>query len=54
MRLRELPHRLRDRKRCRYWDCPEQHPLTRNDDKQVTCPSCREDMGLPPIEGRRR
>lgn len=44
--------------RCRYADCPEQHPVAfdNEDDpndprnERVTCPTCRKYMGLPPVE----
>jgi hypothetical protein len=34
---------------CRYADCPEGHPVGAEDD-DVTCPRCREALGLPPLE----
>ncbi len=33
--------------RCRYADCPEGHPLV--DEEQVTCSTCRQTLGLPPL-----
>jgi len=46
---------LVDPLRCRYDDCPEGHPVVPEEDdgvntQRVTCPTCREDMGLPSIE----
>lgn len=35
--------------RCRYEDCPEHH-LVASDEEQVTCPTCRNDLGLPAIQ----
>ena len=35
-------------KKCRYEDCPEGHPVA-GKDEQVTCGSCRADLGLPVI-----
>ena len=40
--------------RCRYDDCVELHPVVPEEDdginaQRVTCPTCREDLGLPPI-----
>ena len=32
--------------RCRYEDCSGQNPVAA-DDERVTCPLCREHMGLP-------
>lgn len=48
--------RLYDRIRCRYNDCREQHPVAREDSdgdpaEQITCPTCRRDMGIDPMEG---
>jgi len=43
----------RDRKRCRYSDCVEQHPVA-SDEEQVTCATCREWLGLPPLEPKAR
>jgi hypothetical protein len=40
--------RLFDRVRCRYTDCPKQHPVAREDER-ITCPMCRDDLGLPPL-----
>lgn len=40
---------LSDPLRCRYDDCVEQHPVTMNDTEQITCPSCRDYMGLPAL-----
>lgn len=34
--------------RCRYADCPEGNPDA-GEDERVTCPKCREDLGLPPL-----
>lgn len=34
--------------KCRYHDCPENHGLA-HEDEQVTCPTCRADLGLPPL-----
>lgn len=39
--------------RCRYEDCPEQHPLAAQDENEdpiepITCPTCRQDLGLDP------
>ncbi len=34
--------------RCRYADCPEDHPVA-EDDEQITCPTCRSDLGLPAL-----
>ncbi len=36
-----------DNVRCRYEDCAEGHPVVEDDDKQVTCPACRKELGLP-------
>ena len=47
--------------RCRYHDCTEGHPVAIDEDdedyhpsmgpsEQVTCPTCRKWLGLPPIE----
>lgn len=39
--------------RCRYSDCPEGHeviPDEQEDDLRVTCPTCRDDLGLPSVE----
>jgi Zn finger protein HypA/HybF involved in hydrogenase expression len=36
-----------DTLRCRYPDC--QHPVAL-DDEQVTCPMCRDDLGLPSLD----
>jgi hypothetical protein len=45
--------------RCRYTDCPEQHPtspdcewdgVALHEEEWVTCPTCRREMGLPPLE----
>lgn len=33
--------------RCRYEDC--RHPVV-SEDEQVTCPECRADLGLPPLD----
>lgn len=38
-----------DTLRCRYDDCVEQHPLT-DTGERVTCPTCREALGLPAVE----
>jgi hypothetical protein len=35
-----------DAVRCRYSDCPEKHPEATGVE-QVTCPRCRNDLGLP-------
>lgn len=40
---------------CRYEDCPEGNPVLPDDDPDedygtLTCPRCREDMGLPSLE----
>lgn len=35
---------------CRYDDCIKGHKVQTNDDEQITCPTCREDLGLPPIQ----
>ena len=40
---------MSDRLRCRYSDCVEGHPTT-NDEEQVTCPTCRRDLGLPLLD----
>ena len=45
----EKLHRVADRKRCRYADCIEQHPVA-GDDEKVTCPKCRHWMGLPALK----
>ena len=45
--LARMMRRLRDRTRCRYEDCPEAHPCA-DGDEGVTCPVCREWMGLDP------
>lgn len=37
------------RRRCAYSDCKEQHPEA-TDDERVTCETCREELGLPPLE----
>ena len=35
--------------KCRYEDCREQHPVA-GEDEQVTCSTCREYLGLPPLD----
>lgn len=35
--------------RCRYSDCVEGH-ATADDEERVTCPTCRRDLGLPPLD----
>jgi len=35
-------------RKCRYDDCPEGHSVA-SDEEQVTCGSCRMDLGLPTI-----
>lgn len=47
-RLANIDHYGRDLLRCRYWDCKESHPVAPHDDF-VTCPTCRNDMGLDRI-----
>jgi hypothetical protein len=42
---RERWERLTDRKRCRYSDCRERHPLA-SDEQRVSCPTCRDWLGL--------
>lgn len=37
-----------DTKRCRYSDCPEQHPVA-SGHEQITCPICRKYLGLSPL-----
>jgi hypothetical protein len=37
---------LRPRKKCRYTDCKEQHPVA-SEEEPVSCSTCREYMGLP-------
>ena len=37
-----------DKVRCRYTDCPEHHPEAMEDEK-ITCATCREYLGLPPL-----
>jgi hypothetical protein len=34
--------------RCRYPDCPEAHPVA-SPSEPVTCPTCRDDLGLPAL-----
>jgi hypothetical protein len=34
---------------CRYADCAHQNRVQRSESEQVTCPLCREWMGLPPL-----
>lgn len=46
--VKDTLKRLFDRKRCRYMDCAEQHPVA-SDDEQVTCPTCREGLGLEAV-----
>ncbi len=54
LRLRVQPEQIRWR--CYYTDCrnrernPTQHLLVECDDDPVTCPRCREALGLPLIE----
>lgn len=38
-----------DTARCRYEDCPEAHPVA-TEDEQVTCATCRKELGLPPLD----
>ena len=38
-----------DNLRCRYSDCCEQHPVA-TEDETVSCPTCREWLGLPEVE----
>jgi hypothetical protein len=50
--LHEIVRRLRpdlmaDPVCCRYADCVEQHPVAL-EENPVTCPTCRESLGLPP------
>ena len=40
---------MQDKLRCRYSDCVEGHPTT-NEEEQVTCPTCRRDLGLPLLD----
>lgn len=40
------PRRVVDPVRCRYMYC--QHPVAL-EDEQVTCATCRKDLGLPPL-----
>lgn len=46
--------------RCRYESCPEGHPIALEglmssaEDERITCPTCREDMALPPIDDDNR
>jgi hypothetical protein len=40
--------------RCRYADCPEQHPVAAriegsSECERITCPVCRADLSLPPL-----
>lgn len=35
-------------KKCRYNDCSEQHQIA-SEDEQVSCNSCRKDLGLDPL-----
>lgn len=35
--------------RCRYEDCRDRHPVAREDER-VTCPRCRQYLGLPSVE----
>ena len=42
--MRKRIRRMIDRTRCRYADCA--HPVAREDER-VTCPLCRDDLGLP-------
>jgi hypothetical protein len=44
--------------RCRYTDCPEQHPVAPDsvddgiedsEEEWITCPTCREELGWPPL-----
>lgn len=34
--------------RCQYSDCAEKHPVA-DEEESVTCPTCREYLGLPPL-----
>ena len=35
-------------RKCRYEDCKEHNPVA-EEDEQVTCATCREYLGLPPL-----
>lgn len=43
------PRRQETSERCRYEDCGNAFPIAL-DSERVTCPYCRKDMGLDPIE----
>lgn len=43
---------MKDTLHCRYEDCPEGHPVAENDE-QVTCPTCRAELGLPSMDRAR-
>jgi hypothetical protein len=45
----EVEAEIDDDERCRYSDCPEDHPVIPDDedDERVTCSTCRESLGLP-------
>ena len=34
---------------CRYEDCVERHPIADEDFEQVTCPTCRAELGLSAV-----
>jgi len=41
--------------KCRYDDCPERNPVIPDEgEERVTCPTCREALGLPSIEAADR
>lgn len=56
---RDKMMRHRDPLRCAYDDdlCPGQHPVALDEEEgdpeteRVTCPQCREYLGLPTVEG---
>ena len=38
--------KLRPKKKCRYTDCKEQHPVA-SEEEPVSCATCREWLGMP-------
>ena len=53
--LRQHIGRHLDSIRCRYDDCSEVHPTSAEDaegnaTEQITCTTCRKEMGLPPLD----
>jgi len=48
-----MPTTTKPELRCRYDDCIEQHPVIPDEEEEtarVTCPKCREYLGLPSVE----